>query len=463
MSYAEQCACAAHVALAAQPRSVYGTPDTLIQRGVDALLAQTERLAEAIGRAVAGKTNAKAIEAAINGAARRFGSSSLARPIERELLHGALLGALDSDHEGTTGHPVQVETFAALHSNARIVLASDTSFAQRPMKDAIESFLKKKAVTRDVFDQMEKAAQRRAFTVAGAANEEMVRTVKRELIRQVAVGADLADFGKNAAKRFESAGWVPANPSHVETVFRTNVMGAYSQGRIQQMTQPVVLMARPFWQSMPVGDGPPRQRPTHIMFVLRAADPFWQTAAPPYGYNCRCRLRSLSIKQGAGLVQEGTSIKGLPDPGFTSGINKLFEDTTEPSTKPPKRDDLPANDGGGQAPAPANDPPPEQQPANDQRQDQALPAPRRRRKAPAPKAPAAPTPAPRPEAPKPKAAPKRTRPVTEIQRAIDDLRRQIGNIIRRKKPVPQAEFDALQKRLTELLAELARARVANDL
>lgn len=335
---------ARHVCLAAQPRSVHGSPDTLITRGVDATLVVTEQLAEAIVRAVAGKTNARAIEVAINGAAKRFGTSKLAAPIERELLHGALLGALDSSHEAETGSPVKIETFRTLHGT---LLASDTGFAGRPIKEAIAAFLKKKAVTRDVFDQMEKEAQRRAFTVAGMANDAMVSTVKRELIRQVAVGADLREFGKNAAKRFEAAGWVPINPSRVETIFRTNTLNSYNAGRARQMLQPDVLAVRPFIQILGAGDGPPRQRPTHAAVhgvVLRASDPFWTNACPPFGYNCRCRIRSLSVKQGAPLVREGTSIHGLPDPGFTSGMSTLFEPGLGPS--------IPANDP--MAP-PAND------------------------------------------------------------------------------------------------------------
>jgi hypothetical protein len=320
---------ARHICLAAQPRSAFGSPDTLIVRGVDATLSVTEALAEAIVRAVSGKTSAKAIAAAATAAAKRFGTSKLAAPIERELLHGALLGCLDSWHEAETGHPVKVENFAALHGPW--LLAADTSFAGHPLKEAIAKFLGKKAVTRDVFDQMTKEAQRRSFTVAGMANAEMVSTVKREIIRQVAVGADFRDFAKHAAKRFESAGWMPANPSHVETVFRTNVMGAYSGGRVRQMTDPAVLAVRPYWQSLAVGDGPPRQRKYHRTFVLLASDAFWQTCCCPYGYNCRCRLRSLSVKQGAGLVQSGASIQGLPDPGFTSGVGSLFEAGPAPS------------------------------------------------------------------------------------------------------------------------------------
>ena len=338
--------CGAAICLAAQPSSVYGSPDTLIERGVEDTLATTGALADAIVKAVTGKTTKAAIESAINGAARGFGTARLEAPVRRELLHGSMLGALDAFYESETDRFVEVESFTG---GPRPILLglTDTKFAVRPLAEAIKAFLSKEAVTRDVFDKMEDAAKKRAFTVANAASQEMVRTVKRELVRQLAVGADLREFGKHAAARFESAGWTPANPSHVETVFRTNVLGAYSGGRIRQMTQPIVLETRPFWESVPVGDGPPRQRPTHRNFVLRAKDPFWLKACCPYGWNCRCRLRSLSIKQGAGRVQEGSSILGLPDPGFASGMAALFAGEDLPSTKP------------------ANDPPPERERAND--------------------------------------------------------------------------------------------------
>jgi hypothetical protein len=414
--------CGAAICLAAQPRTINGSPDTLIVRGVEDTLSVTGALADAIVKAVSGKTTAAAIKSAIDGAAKRFGAGKIAKPIERELLHGALLGALDAFYESETERFVPVESFRS-EAPEFLLAITDARFAARPLGEAIKAFLSKKAVTRDVFDAMEKSAQRRAFTVANAANEAMVRTVKQELLRQLAVGADLADFGKHAAKRFESAGWTPANSSHVETVFRTNVLGAYNGGRIRQMTEPAVLDARPFWESLPVGDGPPRQRATHRNFVLRAADPFWQTAAPPYGYNCRCRLRSLSVRQGAGRVQEGSSIHGLPDHGFASGISTMFEGGDLPSTKP------------------ANDPAPEHERANDtaaaEAESQPEPAPRGGRK------------------PKPA---NDTRAPNAIEDEIKDIRRKIDNLARRRKPAPQAEFDALKRRIADLLAELARAR-----
>lgn len=314
-----------HVCFAAQPESVFGSPDVMVERGTDAFLAVTGALAERIVKAVTGKKTAADIRSAIDSAAGRFDTDKLAEPLQRELLHGALLGALDAAWEAENEKPIAVESFAALHPASLLLMARDTRFAGKPISEAIKAFLDRKAVTREVFDEMVDAEKRKAFTVAQAASEEMVKTVKRELVRQLATGAELSDFGKHAAARFESAGWTPANASHVETVFRTNVLGAYSGGRARQMTQPELLELRPYWQILGIKDG--RQRSAHGAVhgaVLLATDPFWREAYPPFGYNCRCRVRSLSATstEAHSRVESGTHAKfsRLPDPGFASGM-----------------------------------------------------------------------------------------------------------------------------------------------
>lgn len=314
-----------HVCLAAQPESVFGSPDVMVERGVDEMSAVTGEFAERLAAACRGKSTAADIREALDRAAERFSEKRLAEPIERELLQGSMLGALDADWEAETDRAIEVESFTALHVATITLADTDTRFAARPLADAIQRFLEKEPVTRDVFDQMREAAQRRAFTVANAANDEMLRTVKRELLRQLAVGADLRNFSEAAAARLQSAGWTPANGSHVETIFRTNVLGAYNGGRARQMTQPDVMATRPFWQILGVTDG--RQRRAHREahgLVLAATDPFWAYAFPPFGYNCRCRTRSLSVAQGAPRVREGKTILGLPDAGFTSGMGRLL-------------------------------------------------------------------------------------------------------------------------------------------
>lgn len=339
----------------AQPRSTFGTPDDLVDRGTLALAKQTERLGVAIARAVHGETNAKAIRAAVARVGREWDRERFADPIEREFSQGQWLGALDADFEARTDRPIAVESFAALH--APVLLApydksTDPAFATRPVGDARKQFERREAVTRDVYDAMTDAARRRAVTVAGATNREIVRTVQRELVQQVSHGADLRDFSERVVPRLEQAGWTPVNASHAENVLRTNVSTAYNAGRARQMTQPAALRFRPFWQIVTVNDGPPRQRPPHQaahLAVLRADDPFWLDAYPPFGCQCRCRVRSLSQREGEDRVTSGASLRaslpapGLPDPGFTSGLSVL--DIPPPSV-PPANDTVrpPAND-----------------------------------------------------------------------------------------------------------------------
>lgn len=337
----------------AQPRSVFGSPEDIIEHGTDVLAVQTERLGIAIAKATHGLSSAKAIQAAIRKTGREWNRNRMALPLQAELVHGAMLGALDSDYEMRTDRPVAVPSFAALH--APILLApydksTDPAFATRPVKDAREQFERRQPVTRDVYDSLSDAARRRSVTVAGAATADIVRTVQRELVRQVSEGADLRDFSNRVVPRLEQAGWTPINDSHAENVLRTNIGTAYNAGRAQQMTQPTVLRYRPFWQIVTVNDGPPRQRKAHQdahLVVLRADDPFWLEAYPPFGYQCRCRVRSLSRREGEPLAVSGRSLRGLPDAGFTSGLSQL---EVPPPILPPHLP--PANDPG---PLPAND------------------------------------------------------------------------------------------------------------
>lgn len=333
----------------AQPRSTFGSPEDLIERGTDKLARQTERLGIAIARATHGLSSAKQINRAIRSVGKRYNRERLADPLERELVHGSMLGALDADFEARTNRPVAVPSFAALH--APILLApydksTDPAFATRPVGEARRQFEHREPVTRPVYDAMTDAARRRAVTVANAATADVVRTVQRELARQVAEGADLRQFEREVVPRLEQAGWTPQNPSHAENVLRTNVSTAYNGGRARQMSQPTVLRFRPFWQIITVNDGPPRQRASHQaahLVVLRADDPFWLTAYPPFGYQCRCRVRSLGQREGEPLVVSGSSVHDLPDRGFTSGLSQL---DVPPPQMPPANDTMPppAND-----------------------------------------------------------------------------------------------------------------------
>jgi uncharacterized protein with gpF-like domain len=57
--------------------------------------------------------------------------------------------------------------------------------------------------------------------------------------------------------------------------------------------------------------------------MLRADDPFWETAYVPFGFECRCRVIPRP-KRYLSQVVAGSTIRDLPDKGFISGYNVMM-------------------------------------------------------------------------------------------------------------------------------------------
>ena len=277
--------------------AVYGSPDALVDRGVGDAAAITGRWAEAMARAAgASPPTEVAQRAVLTQVVRHLDAAPLAEVVFRDVVHGLMLGALDAAWEGEHGAAIEPAKFDSDHGLApaqgpeHLVppgARGVKDFVATPFTEAVRDFAGRRVLPREQFLALTTEAKRRAFTVARASQQGMLETAHDELAKAIEKGADLREFAPALAKRFTDAGWTPLNPSHVENVFRTNVMGAYGNGRREQMTQPAVLRARPYWQILGVDDS--RTRPSHKAAhgkVLRADDPFWQKASPPFGYQC---------------------------------------------------------------------------------------------------------------------------------------------------------------------------------
>lgn len=316
------------IQLARQPDLGHGSPEVVIERGLREGARQTSAWAAATCAAVDGLESATAIHRALDRAAEQLPLDAFAGTVERCLVRGIMMGALDAAWEAEDGQPVEIPSFEAAREGEPVLFAALGSvgrptpgFAATPFQSAIQFFLGKAVVTRREFDRLRASAKAKAFTVAGLARTEMIQTAKDALAATMQAGTDLRAFSKDLAARFESAGWTRLKPSHVEVIFRNNVMGAYSVGRDKQMTQPAVLAARPYWQILGVDDA--RTRGTHKGAhgkVLRADDPFWTRCPLPWGHNERCRKVSRSeadLKRLGLTVTSGAAIHGLPDPGWS--------------------------------------------------------------------------------------------------------------------------------------------------
>jgi len=227
---------------------------------------------------------------------------------------------------------IHTGALGALDSNLDLDGANVNGFARLPFQRAMQIFRQRDVVTRSVWDALEADAKRRAFTVAGTQSQFMVQTIHGELARQIGQGADLKEFRKWMFERLESSGLIGSvqpstgvfSASHVEVVFRTNVLNAYGAGRLSHQSQPAVMRALPIRTISVVGDS--RSRRNHKRangLNLYATDKFWERAYAPFGFNCRCRVRSRKMEEGL-VITPGSAIDYLPDRGFVSGVGNLL-------------------------------------------------------------------------------------------------------------------------------------------
>lgn len=123
--------------------------------------------------------------------------------------------------------------------------------------------------------------------------------------------------------REETAAWTEA---YARMAFRTNLSTAVTAGRFRQAQDPVVKRIMPAFRFDAVNDADTRpNHAAHEGVIWSVDNPQWQKHAPPLGYNCRCTLVAVSIRdlKRMGRVQpDGTVIESpvppgaFPDPGF---------------------------------------------------------------------------------------------------------------------------------------------------
>lgn len=290
-----------------QPSTVHGSPEGPITRGVRHALRLVDPWLEDLVEA-ATRGDFHRAEMAIADAAKSFDVKALAETVERQMVHGLMLGVLDADWDAEHQATIAPDRFS---------LGVD-DFATKPFDEAVETFQSRSILDYAVFDRLRGEAKRQAFSVATLFPRRAVAAAHGALLASIEGGESLSSF----RERLDAA-IAPYNrlgASHVETVFRNAVMGSYADGRREQMTQPEVLRARPYWQVLGVNDD--RSRQTHAFMhrkAMLASDPFWTAVKLPWGHNCRCRTVSRTqedIDRMGITVITGADVSGLPDPGW---------------------------------------------------------------------------------------------------------------------------------------------------
>jgi len=181
-----------------------------------------------------------------------------------------------------------------------------------PPEEAI-AFLRAKGyqITWD-WHETDTAASARAFTVAKATSYDVLRDIREALDDALVTGKTVEVFARELEPTLQARGWWGkqevtsqdgetrtvqlGSQQRLRTIYQTNLQSAFMAGRERQMSE--VAEQRPFWRYIAILDG--RTRPKHKELngkVFRHDDPFWKTFYPPNGYNCRCRVTSMSARE----------------------------------------------------------------------------------------------------------------------------------------------------------------------
>ena len=152
-----------------------------------------------------------------------------------------------------------------------------------------------------------------AFTVAKAAQVDVLEAIQWELQRALDEGLPFETFQKSLRPRLEELGWwgkanvtdpdtgetVQAqlgSPRRLRTIYRANLRSARAAGQWERIQR--TKNALPYLEYRL---GPSEKHRAHHEdkegLILHVDDPFWQQWFPPNGWGCKCWVRQLTQRQ----------------------------------------------------------------------------------------------------------------------------------------------------------------------
>lgn len=174
---------------------------------------------------------------------------------------------------------------------------AESSADPKKFDQAVRAHRQRVPMTKADWRRLSDEAKEKAFTVAEVTKVSVIADVWKALDAAIEKGTTLDDFKAEVGQKLEDS-WGKPNAPRVETIFRTNLMNAYSAGRAEIYTAPAVKESRPYLRFDAIEDsaldecdqGCPEANGT----TLPQDDPYWETHTPPLHFNCRCVVTPLS-------------------------------------------------------------------------------------------------------------------------------------------------------------------------
>lgn len=185
-------------------------------------------------------------------------------------------------------------------------------------REAIDAVRKRVPVPRSTWNAMQAQEREHAFTVAQVARTQVLQQVLDSIDKAVTTGTAITDFRAEVAETLITE-WSGEIPGRIETIFRTNLMTSYAEGRHAINSAPAVKEARPYWRYDDT-DNDRECEECHDCHgtVLPADDPWWNDHHPPLHHQCECTVTALSPEEAA---EEGiTDPENVPDVEVDDGF-----------------------------------------------------------------------------------------------------------------------------------------------
>jgi hypothetical protein len=148
------------------------------------------------------------------------------------------------------------------------------------------------------WDSLRGSDQAWAFTVAGVMQADVLADIQAAVQKFIDEGGDYKDFKKTFDDAIARTGLGALAPWRARLVLNQNISNAYQAGRYARQEDPEYQRIAPYREYAHGFSDKPRA--AHLAldgFVARTADPIWATIFPPNGYNCSCRVFTLTQGQ----------------------------------------------------------------------------------------------------------------------------------------------------------------------
>jgi len=176
------------------------------------------------------------------------------------------------------------------------------------------------------YREVAEQAKAGAFAITSTLGDEAVADIRDLLSENIAKGPDMKGFVDAVQERLREGG--PLSERHIETIFRTNVSSAFSNGANKSLESPMVVDAFPYRAYWATTDK--RVRKNHIALeklglngtnIYRADDPTWRKFMPPWEFNCRCTWAPVTVEQAAnaGVVEAQEWLQRAKDAAKAGG------------------------------------------------------------------------------------------------------------------------------------------------